>query len=247
MTGNALIVGYGNPLRGDDGVGQAVARAFAGEAAIDGVDALACHQLTPELAERFAAAARVVLIDAAAGREAGGVSVVPLQPAPAPVLDPRPPCRAVAVAAHGAGSLRPIARGLSGDGGGGFPGARRGAVGAGRGGAARGHRDGAPIGAEAPVGRVTGSRPTHRRARVRSSRPESRDQTTEAADAETAAAVGDPSGRDAPTRCGAVSCAAGRPPRPRRSRAGCPADTGRPRGSSSSGTDRRRAPPPTRD
>jgi hydrogenase maturation protease len=84
MTGNALIVGYGNPLRGDDGVGQAVALAFAGEAAIEGVDALACHQLTPELAERFAAAARVVLVDVAAGCEAGGISVVPLQPAPAP-------------------------------------------------------------------------------------------------------------------------------------------------------------------
>ena len=84
MAANALIVGYGNPLRGDDGVGQAVAQAFAGEDAIDGVDAIACHQLTPELAERFAAAGRVVLIDAAAGREAGGVSVIPLQPARAP-------------------------------------------------------------------------------------------------------------------------------------------------------------------
>jgi hydrogenase maturation protease len=84
MTGNTLIVGYGNPLRGDDGVGQAVAQAFAGGNAIDGVDALACHQLTPELAERFAAAARVVLIDVAAGREAGRVSVIPLEPAPAP-------------------------------------------------------------------------------------------------------------------------------------------------------------------
>jgi hydrogenase maturation protease len=84
MIGNALIVGYGNPLRGDDGVGQAVARAFADDSAIDGVDALACHQLTPELAERFAAASRVILIDAAAGAEAGGVSVIPLRPAPAP-------------------------------------------------------------------------------------------------------------------------------------------------------------------
>jgi hydrogenase maturation protease len=84
MTGNALIVGYGNPLRGDDGVGPAVARAFADELAIDGVDAIACHQLTPELAERFAAAARVVLIDAAAGRDAGAVSVIRLQPHPAP-------------------------------------------------------------------------------------------------------------------------------------------------------------------
>jgi hydrogenase maturation protease len=84
MTGNALIVGYGNPLRGDDGVGQVVTRAFAGADAIDGVETLACHQLTPELAERFAAVARVVLIDAAVGSEAGRVSVVPLQSAPAP-------------------------------------------------------------------------------------------------------------------------------------------------------------------
>jgi len=84
MTANALIVGYGNPLRGDDGVGQAVAHAFANEAAIDGVEAVACHQLTPELAERFAAAARVVLIDAAAGLAAGGVSVTPLHPASKP-------------------------------------------------------------------------------------------------------------------------------------------------------------------
>ena len=89
MTGNALIVGYGNPLRGDDGVGQAVAQAFAEE---DGVDALACHQLTPELAERFAAAARVVLIDAATGSEAGRISVVSLQPAPAPRQVDRKSC-----------------------------------------------------------------------------------------------------------------------------------------------------------
>ena len=87
MTRNALIVGYGNPLRGDDGVGQAVAQAFAGENAIAGVDAIVCHQLTPELAEQFAAAARVVLIDAAAGREAGGVSVNGCNPRARP---PRP-------------------------------------------------------------------------------------------------------------------------------------------------------------
>jgi Ni,Fe-hydrogenase maturation factor len=66
MTRTTLIVGYGNPLRGDDGLGQAVARAFAGEAAIDGVEALACHQLAPELAERF-----------------GAISVVALQAGPA--------------------------------------------------------------------------------------------------------------------------------------------------------------------
>ena len=55
MTRNTLIIGYGNPLRGDDGVGQAVARAFEAEAAIEGAEVVSCRQLTPELAESFAA------------------------------------------------------------------------------------------------------------------------------------------------------------------------------------------------
>ena len=178
MTGNALIVGYGNPLRGDDGVGQAVARAFANEAAIDGVEALACHQLTPELAERFAAAARVVLIDAVAGRRSGRRLRRPAATRAGAVVAPRSPCRSAGVVAHGAEALRPIARGLPGYGGGEFVGAGRGAVGAGHGGAARGHRDGAPIGAEAPAERVTSFWRTRRRAqaRFRSSRSDSSDQ-----------------------------------------------------------------------
>ena len=86
MTGNTLIVGYGNPLRGDDGVGQAVAQAFADDTAIDGVEAIACHQLTPLNSPNGSPLRReFVLIDAAVGREAGGVSVVSLQPAPTPL------------------------------------------------------------------------------------------------------------------------------------------------------------------
>jgi hydrogenase maturation protease len=83
MIRAALIIGYGNPLRSDDGVGQAVARAFAAEAAGDGVEAISCRQLTPELAERFAAADRVVLVDAAAGLAPGGVRITRLQAAAA--------------------------------------------------------------------------------------------------------------------------------------------------------------------
>ena len=82
MPARTLIVGYGNPLRSDDGVGQAVARAFVGDGAIDGIEAIACHQLTPEFAELFAAAERVVLVDATACGEAGGVSVMALQAGP---------------------------------------------------------------------------------------------------------------------------------------------------------------------
>jgi hydrogenase maturation protease len=59
-----LIIGYGNTLRRDDGVGPRVAEAVA---ALDlpGVSALAAPQLTPELAEPIARADRVVFVDAA--------------------------------------------------------------------------------------------------------------------------------------------------------------------------------------
>lgn len=74
-----LIIGYGNPLRGDDGVGIRVAALLAGEqgeaAALHdpGVEVLACHQLTPELAPRVAAADRLILVDARADGEPGAV------------------------------------------------------------------------------------------------------------------------------------------------------------------------------
>ena len=54
VTGKALIVGYGNPLRGDDGIGQAVAQAFAHEAAIAGAEAVDLL-VTAEGERRFAA------------------------------------------------------------------------------------------------------------------------------------------------------------------------------------------------
>lgn len=59
-----LIVGYGNTLRRDDGVGPKVAEAVA---ALDlpGVSTLTAPQLTPELAEPIAQADRVVFVDAA--------------------------------------------------------------------------------------------------------------------------------------------------------------------------------------
>ena len=65
MTGKALIIGYGNPLRGDDGIGQAAAQALANDAAVNSADVIGCHQLTPELAEYIAAVELVVFVDAA--------------------------------------------------------------------------------------------------------------------------------------------------------------------------------------
>jgi hydrogenase maturation protease len=65
----ALVIGYGNPLRGDDALGLRVADALAAipEIAIDPfVRIETVHQLTPELAETIADAELVIFIDAAA-------------------------------------------------------------------------------------------------------------------------------------------------------------------------------------
>jgi hydrogenase maturation protease len=59
-----LVVGYGNELRRDDGVGPRVARAAAAWG-LPGLRALDVPQLTPELAGELAAMDRVIFIDAA--------------------------------------------------------------------------------------------------------------------------------------------------------------------------------------
>lgn len=59
-----LVIGYGNTLRGDDGVGYQVAEAIQAWD-LDGVKALPCHQLTPELAAEIALAQQVIFVDAA--------------------------------------------------------------------------------------------------------------------------------------------------------------------------------------
>ena len=66
-----LVIGYGNELRSDDGVGARVAATVA-EWKISGVGAIVCHQLTPELAEPIAAADSVVFVDASVN---GDISV----------------------------------------------------------------------------------------------------------------------------------------------------------------------------
>jgi len=74
-----LVIGYGNTLRGDDGVGPRVVEAVA---ALDlpNVQTLSCDLLTPELADPIAQAKLVVFVDAAidAPRE---VQLRPLAPA----------------------------------------------------------------------------------------------------------------------------------------------------------------------
>jgi hydrogenase maturation protease len=76
---DALIVGIGNSLRGDDAAGLLAAGRLAG----CGFEAVAAHQLTPELAPRIAAARRVVFLDAHASLAPGEVSVARIEPAAA--------------------------------------------------------------------------------------------------------------------------------------------------------------------
>ena len=80
MSGD-LLIGWGNPLRGDDGVGQAIAAAVErwGQPELEVVEAV---QLTPELAPLLAAARRVLFVDAEAGAAAvtGGWRLEPVQP-----------------------------------------------------------------------------------------------------------------------------------------------------------------------
>jgi hydrogenase maturation protease len=71
-----LVIGYGNELRRDDGVGPRVARAVAGWD-LPGLATVSVHQLTPELAEVVAGADEVLFVDATAG---GGVRVHQLRP-----------------------------------------------------------------------------------------------------------------------------------------------------------------------
>jgi hydrogenase maturation protease len=75
-----LVVGYGNPLRGDDGIGWHAARLLATDPRLDGARVLARHQLVPELAVDVSRAALVVLVDAAADGDPGAVSVRRVQP-----------------------------------------------------------------------------------------------------------------------------------------------------------------------
>jgi len=70
-----LVVGYGNTLRGDDGVGPRVAELLAADPRLAGAVVLARHQLTPELAADIAEAALVVFIDASENGKPGEISI----------------------------------------------------------------------------------------------------------------------------------------------------------------------------
>jgi hydrogenase maturation protease len=75
VTGRALIVGYGNALRMDDGVGWHAAERLADDPRMGGAVVLRRQQLTPEIALDVSRASVAVLIDARHGPPAGTVTV----------------------------------------------------------------------------------------------------------------------------------------------------------------------------
>lgn len=76
-----LIIGYGNTLRGDDGVGRYLAEHIA-QQDWPHCQVLSVHQLTPELAQAIAAVDQVIFIDAqrGEGKSNPGVQIKILEP-----------------------------------------------------------------------------------------------------------------------------------------------------------------------
>jgi hydrogenase maturation protease len=66
-----LVIGYGNPLRGDDGLGWQVVDCLAKAVADEKTKVLAVHQLTPELAEPISESDLVIFVDASYEGEPG--------------------------------------------------------------------------------------------------------------------------------------------------------------------------------
>lgn len=71
-----LVIGYGNPLRGDDGAGPKVVEQLA-DISHGKFDTLVVHQPTPDLAEVVARRELVIFVDAAVGCQQLRVEALP--------------------------------------------------------------------------------------------------------------------------------------------------------------------------
>jgi hydrogenase maturation protease len=73
-----VVIGYGNSLRTDDGVGPRVATAVA-LWELPGLVSIAVHQLTPELVELLALAELAIFVDARLASSRETVEILPLE------------------------------------------------------------------------------------------------------------------------------------------------------------------------
>lgn len=92
VDNSLLVIGYGNTLRRDDGVGPGVADAVE-RLKLQGVQTVVCTQLTPELADPLSRAGAAVFVDASVGK-ARRLRMRRLDPSDAPQIlahasDPR--------------------------------------------------------------------------------------------------------------------------------------------------------------
>lgn len=78
---HTLVIGIGNPLRGDDGAGPMLCRLLK-QHHLQGVECITVHQLTPELAETLIPYDQVLFVDAEAGSTR--VELTPLRPITSP-------------------------------------------------------------------------------------------------------------------------------------------------------------------
>lgn len=74
-----LFVGYGNPLRGDDGFGWLLAQRLKKKFRTCDIEVIAAHQLTPELAEPISRARYVIFADATIEQDSGGLCLKKLR------------------------------------------------------------------------------------------------------------------------------------------------------------------------
>ena len=74
-----LVIGYGNTLRRDDGVGARAAELLAADPRLSGVDVQARYQLLPEMALDIGASSLVVFVDADMRGLPGSIEIRPLE------------------------------------------------------------------------------------------------------------------------------------------------------------------------
>ena len=80
-----LIIGYGNPLRGDDAIGCHAARELEQHFWNDpDVEVIAAQQLTPEMAEDISHRDFVLFLDASFGEPPGTITRITVSPEPGP-------------------------------------------------------------------------------------------------------------------------------------------------------------------
>ena len=75
-----LILGYGNPLRSDDGLGWRAAEALTRTLALPQVEIITLLQLTPELAETLSRADAVFFLDISRDSQPGELICKPVVP-----------------------------------------------------------------------------------------------------------------------------------------------------------------------